>query len=178
MNVISRLFIMFDQVRLQMHRPIGEIFDYTNGFNGLKMMAEAIQRGRAKGIASLLIPPDGVHSILTIPSGKCGAGFRIDGKVQAIKTSGNYVLLMQYELFLQTDCYLMIDIDEEGTEAHLYSNRRDRSLPHLLTSFELHYVESEHELLEKIFKVAIGELRYLNEELIHSGRASELMDLG
>lgn len=178
MNVISRLFIMFDQVRLQMHRPIGEIFDYTNGFNGLKMMAEAIQRGRVKGIASLLIPPDGVHSILTIPSGKCSAGFRIDGKVQAVKSPQSYLLLMQYEIFLQTGCYLMIDIDEEGTEAKLYVNRQDRHLPHLLTSIDLQYVESEHQLLDKVFRVAVGELRFLNEELIDTGRASQLMELG
>lgn len=170
MNVISRLFIMMDQVRLQMHRPVGEIFDYCSGFNGLKMMAEAIQRGRVKGIASLLIPPDGVHSILTTPSGKCVSDFNIDEKVQQTKRPGRYLLLIQYEVFLWTGSYLLIEIDEEGTDARLFLNYRSHSKPTLLTELDLSLVESEHQLLSRVFRIAVGELEEMNQAIVHSGK--------
>lgn len=174
MNVISRLFIMFDQVWLQMHRPVGQIFDYCNGFNGLKMIAEAVQRGRPLGIASFIIPPDGHHSIQVTPSGRCHSSFLIDDKVQRVKNPKNYLVLMQFENFLWTGNSLMAEIDEEGTEARLYLNYRDRHLPMFLTELDMSYIESEHQLMERVFKLAIGELKEMNQETTLSKKSSPL----
>lgn len=166
MNIFSRLFIMFDQVSLQMHRPVGEVFDYCHGFNGLKMMAEVIQRSKTLGVASFLIPPDGMHSIQIMPSGECAGSFAIDDKIRSIKTADNYLLLMQYENYLWSGNYLMLTVDEEGTSACLYLNYQRQEQLTFLTQLDLTYIENEHQLIERVYKIILGEIHQMNQSIL------------
>ena len=158
-----RLFLLLDQARLQMHRPVGEIFDYENGFIGLKMLAEIIVRLIPQGMASLLLPPDGVHNILTLPSGNYKYGFQLDNKLEKINDDKHYLLALQYENKLHLQNYIIIKVDEEGSGIYMYLVSRDMKIAQYVTYFDENTHDNKIAMLSAIFRVTLAELNELND---------------
>lgn len=163
MHAAARLFLLLDQARLQMHRPIGEIFDYENGFIGLKMLAEIIVRLKPQGMASLLIPPDGVYNILTLPSGEYKYGFQLDNKLDKINDTKHYLLVLQYERFLHLQNYLIVKVDEEGTGLYIYLVNREKKVAEYITYFDENSHDSKIAMVSAIFRITLAELNELND---------------
>jgi len=158
MNIISRLFLFYEQAELQKHRPIGDIFNYESDFVGPKMLAEFVVRMKEYTVASLLFPPNGVDSILTLPSGKYRSGFHLDHKIEGLFEKKHFILVMQREAFIETGNYVVLKISEEGDRVYMYYVLETHTTPVLFTNLELDLLETHSVIVEKMFQIVLGEM--------------------
>lgn len=163
MNIIARLFLFYEQVQLQQHREIGEIFDYEGDYTGPKMLAELIVRMKAFKVASMLFPPNGVDNILTLPSGKYRSGFRLDYKITDLFEKKYFIVVMQREAYIESGNYVLIKISEDGNSVFMYRVLDINSHPVMITNMDLECLETHSMIMRKMYDIALGEMEVIVE---------------
>lgn len=167
MNIISRLFLFYEQAELQKHRDIGDIFDFEGDFVGLKMIAELIVRMKTHKVASMLFPPDMSESILTLPSGTYQSGFKLDHKIEGLFQKKHFIVVMQREAHIASGNYILIKCSEDGDNVYMYRVMNVNSQPVLVTNLDLETLETHSMVVRKMFDITFGEM-----EIVISGLAA------
>jgi len=173
MHLISQLLEYHETVRLNINNPPGAILDYTNGDEvGLKLIAEFMVRARRNGLCSLFVPCNSTSSLFSSCNTRHKRAFNIENKLDSLVEDGCLLLCIQTEYDLDKNNFLVLKVDEFGTNIGLYVVYEHMRKPYAITNIALDYKMGIEDDLKRLSTVIMGELLSMQTRSTPSGFGS------
>lgn len=165
MHVLAKLFTLYDEVRDNIDKAIGRVFNYDNlEDNGLKLIAEIVFRARRRGLASIFIY-DGVIASLCASTGiDLLQGFGIASKIDKLQEKGYFLLCLQHNVALTFNKYLIIKIDTVGEHIQIYAVSDKDTLTRHITDLRFEYDDDILDDIDRLYGILLEESRRLSEK--------------
>ena len=122
MHPIASLFTYYDEVRNNLSKDIGTIFDYTKEENnGLKILAGIMAGGRHKGLSSIHIYESIVTYLCIHPTVESIQGINLGLGIDQLCEPRGCVLCLQITPGLTFDNFIIVKTNVSGEHLKIYS---------------------------------------------------------
>lgn len=163
MNVLVRLLTFYELALRKLKGPLGAVFPYKGGATGLQMLAEFIARMTRDGMAIMVFPSQGSETLTFIPSGLKTSGFIVDLKIAQLQQEKHFVMLLQKEERLASGNYIAMKIQYDGNKIELFHIRAKFNQAVSVCCFDLTYLDSHAEILQRAFQIVLEEVDVVME---------------
>lgn len=159
----ENIFGYYTQALKLTDTDVGSAFVFNGADDGSKMVAELVARAKEKEIASLIKTPNGTNGILTIPSGYFLGGFGIDDKLTAIADPDCFIVLLQYEKYIDTGNYFILKISRNANHLSVHEFTAKTQEIVFVSILDPEVIElNKKQTFQRLMSLMINELDHLH----------------